>query len=36
VPSRWDFVDGFPLTPTGKVNKQRLGELLAVRCTTSV
>ena len=36
VPSHWDFVDSFPLTPTGKVNKQRLGELLAVRCTTSV
>jgi fatty-acyl-CoA synthase len=36
VPSRWEFVDGLPLTPTGKVDKRRLGEQLAVRCTTSV
>jgi fatty-acyl-CoA synthase len=36
VPSRWEFVDGLPLTPTGKVDKRRLGERLAVRCTTSV
>jgi fatty-acyl-CoA synthase len=36
VPSRWEFVDAFPLTPTGKVNKRQVAERLAVRCTTSV
>jgi fatty-acyl-CoA synthase len=36
VPSRWAFLDRLPLTPTGKVHKQRLGEQLAVRCTTPV
>ena len=36
APRLWVFVDDFPLTPSGKVNKRRLGEELAVRCTTSV